>query len=225
MGAMVDLQAADGHGLSAYRADPAGRARGGVVIIQEIFGVNRHIRGVCDDYAREGYVAVAPALFDRRRRGLELGYTSEEIPEGREVAYSIPLEKALLDVDAAITAVRAAAGTAAVVGYCWGGLLAWLSATRLQPDVAVGYYGGRIAQYAAEPRRCPVMLHFGETDHAIPMDDVRRIRELAPDVLVHTYPAGHGFNCPERSSWDPACADTARKRTLAFLDAHAASEG
>lgn len=219
MGTMIELVARDGHRLSAWRADPVGTPKGGLVVVQEIFGLNEHIRAVTDGFAADGWLAIAPALFDRTGRGIELGYDPDGIAKGREIAFGQPQDAALADVAAAIDEARRLTGTAAVVGYCWGGTLAWLAATRLGADAAVGYYGGGIAKAAAETPRAPVMLHFGETDHAIPMSDVDAIRAAQPGIPVHVYPAGHGFNCSARGSFHAPSAELALKRTLAYLDA------
>jgi carboxymethylenebutenolidase len=216
---MIELVAHDGHRLSAWRADPAGTPKGGVVVVQEIFGVNNHIRAVTEGFAAAGWLAIAPALFDRSAKGIELGYDQDGIAKGREIAFGQPQDAALADVAAAIGEVRRLAGSAAVVGYCWGGTLAWLSATRLGADAAVGYYGGGIAKTAGEAPKAPVMLHFGETDHAIPMTDVEAIKVAQLAIPVHVYPAGHGFNCSESGSFHAPSAELAQKRTLAFLDA------
>jgi len=218
-GTTIALTARDGHTLSAWRADPAGTPKGGVVVVQEIFGLNPHIRAVADGFADAGWLAIAPALFDRTGPGIELGYDPDGIAKGREIAFGQPQENALADVEAAIAETRRLTGTVAVVGYCWGGTLAWLSATRLSVDAAVGYYGGGIAKTATETPKAPVMLHFGETDHAIPMSDVAIVRTAQPAVTVHVYPAGHGFNCSERASFHAPSADLALRRTLAFLEA------
>jgi carboxymethylenebutenolidase len=221
MGSTIELVARDGHRLSAYQALPAGGGtpKGGVVVIQEIFGVNGHIRRVADGFAAQGYAAVAPALFDRLRPGIELGYDPGSVAEGRELRSQLGWDGPLADVQAAIEAA-AAYGKVGVVGYCWGGSLAFLSATRLTGlACAVGYYGGQIAPYAGERTRVPVILHFGEKDQAIPMSDVDRIRAAHPDMSIFTYPADHGFNCDERGSYDAASAALALERTLLFLDA------
>jgi carboxymethylenebutenolidase len=221
MGSTIELAARDGHRFSAYRALPEGGAkpRGGIVVIQEIFGVNNHVRRVADGFAAQGYAAIAPALFDRIRPGIELGYDAGGIAEGREVRAEVGWDGPLADVQAAIDAA-AAYGRVGVVGYCWGGSLAFLAATRLKGlACAVGYYGGQIAQYADEQTHVPVILHFGEKDHAIPMSDVDRIRKAHPDMSIFTYPADHGFNCDERGSYDAASAALALERTLLFFDA------
>ena len=221
MGAVENLQAADGFTLAAYRAKPAGTVkRGAVVVIQEIFGVNAHIRNVTDGFAAEGYEAIAPALFDRAQRNVELGYDDKGADIGVELRGRIPVDQTLADVAAAVKAVSSA-GPVAVIGYCWGGSIAFLSATRLSGVAcAVGYYGGRIAAHADEKSKVPVLLHFGEKDHGIPMSDVAKIREKRPDVEIQVYPADHGFNCDVRGSYDPASAKLALQRSLAFLDQH-----
>jgi carboxymethylenebutenolidase len=217
MGETIQLTAEDGHTLGAYRADPSGAPKGAVVVMQEIFGVNQHIRAVCDGYAKEGFVAIAPAVFDRVEKNVELGYDEDGFGKGRSIVGDLGWDGPLKDVDAARKAV-ASAGTVVGVGYCWGGTLAWLSATRLAIP-SVGYYGGRTAAMKEETPKAPVMLHFGEHDHAIPMSDVEAIGKLHPYVPIHVYDAGHGFNCDERDSWDEPSAKLALKRTLAFYDA------
>lgn len=211
------IQAADGHTLGLYAALPEGTPRGGLVVVQEIFGVNQHIRAVADDFAAQGYLAVAPALFDRVEPGVELDYSPESIARGAALAQKVGAG-ALHDVAAALNHVETMTGRAgAIVGYCFGGTLAWLAATRLSPVGAVCYYGGRIATYADETPHCPVLMHFGERDAHIPLSDVEKIKAAHPEVTVHTYPAGHGFNCTERADHDPASASLARERTLKFL--------
>jgi len=220
MGTMIELSAGDGFRLAAYRADPAGSPRGGLVVVQEIFGVNSHIRDVCDGYAADGYRAIAPALFDRIEKGVELGYTAADIARGREYKAKATADAALLDVDAARGAV-AAAGKVGIVGYCWGGFITWLAACRLKGFAgASSYYGGGILDAVGEQPRCPVIAHFGERDHVIPVAGVRAFAEAHPDVAVHIYAADHGFNCDQRGSYDPAAATLARQRTLDFLRQH-----
>ena len=217
MGKTITLKASDGHELSAYRADPAGTARGGLVVIQEIFGVNSHIRAVADGFAAEGYAAVAPALFDRVERGVELGYEEDGRTRGRGIRADIQWDDAVKDVAAAVAALSGVA--VGVVGYCWGGSLAWLAATRIAGVAAsVGYYGGQIKDFRDEAPHCPVMLHFGTEDASIPMDAVAAVQAAQPDIPVHIYEgAGHGFNCDQRGSYHAVAAATARERTLAFL--------
>lgn len=217
MGKMIELAAKDGHKLGAYVAGPAGKPRGAVVVLQEIFGVNRHIRAVADRFAGEGYHAVAPALFDRLQEGIELGYGPDDIAEGRDLRAKIGLEDTLLDVQAAIDEARRH-GEVAVVGYCWGGSLAYLAATRLEGlACAVGYYGGMIAEHRNEMVRVPTILHFGDSDASIPMSDVEKIRAAHPDMSIFVYSAGHGFSCDERASFEPKSHQLALERTLKFI--------
>jgi carboxymethylenebutenolidase len=220
LGRTIQATAADGHSFSTYRADPEGEPRGAVVIVQEIFGVNRHIRAVCDEYAAQGYVAVAPALFDRVERGVELAYQADDIAAGRAIREKVSLDQALADVEAAAKDV-AAADRIGVVGYCWGGTVAWVAATRSRTfAAAVSYYGGGVPDLADEQPNCPVLLHFGEQDQAIPLEGVDRLRAAHPELPVYIYPAGHGFNCDQRASYDAESARLARERTLAFLREH-----
>ena len=217
MGTMIQLTAADGFGLSAYRADPSGTQRGGLVVAQEIFGVNSHIRNVCDGFAAEGYRVIAPALFDRYERGVDIGYTPGDIARGRDLKAKATTDAALLDVAAARDAL-AGSGKIGIVGYCWGGFVAWMSACRLASFAcAVPYYGGGILDAAGEKPRCPVLAHFGERDGMIPVDGVRKFAAAHPEMQVHIYAADHGFNCDQRGSYDAAAAMLARERTLQFL--------
>jgi len=217
MGETIALTAEDGHSLGAYRADPAREARGGIVVCQEIFGVNEHIRGVVDRFAEEGYSVIAPALFDRVERDLELGYDEAGVTQGRALKDQVPLEGSLQDIKAAADALP---GAVAIVGYCWGGTLAWLAATRLSGIAcAVCYYGGGIHGFREEHPRCPVMMHFGEEDAAIPMEHVEDIQEVQFESPIFTYPkAGHGFNCETRASYHPDSAATAYQRTIGLIN-------
>jgi carboxymethylenebutenolidase len=220
LGKTVQGTAAHGHAFSIYRADPAGTPRGALVIVQEIFGVNSHIRAVCDHFAADGYLAVAPALFDRVERGVELGYQADDIAAGRALREKVSLEEALADVEAAAEKV-AGVGKTGVVGYCWGGTVAWVAATRSRTfAAAVSYYGGGVPDLADEQPNCPVQLHFGEQDQAIPLAGVDRLKAAHPELPVYLYPAGHGFNCDQRASHHAESARQARERTLAFLRAH-----
>ena len=220
MGSIIDLTAADGHRFGAYVAQPVGKARGALVVAQEIFGVNSHIRSVADGYAADGFLAIAPALFDRAERGVELGYTPADIQRGQALKAASPSDKALLDIAAALAHVQAA-GRVGMVGYCWGGLLSWLAACELSGLAAsVPYYGGGVPDQAARQARVPVMAHFGERDTHIPMSTVEAFGKAQPGVKLHLYAAGHGFNCDQRGSFDAVSAALARQRTLAFLREH-----
>ena len=220
MGSIIKLTASDGVTIDAYRAEPAGTPRGGIVVLQEIFGINAHIRSVADRYAAQGYLAVAPALFDRVTPGLELGYDQDGMTTGMATLKQASPENTMKDVAAAVAEV-AKAGKVGIVGFCWGGTLAYAAAARLDGiAAAVGYYGGGIASMLDAKPKVPVMLHFGEKDDHIPMSSVEAIRAALPDVPVFTYPAGHGFNCDARGSYDKASADLALSRTLPFLKDH-----
>lgn len=221
MGQNVTLQAEDGHKLGGYRANPAGQPRGGVVIIQEIFGVNPHIRSVCDGYAADGYAALAPALFDRVEPNIQLGYEQEDIVRGREIRGKIGWDTMIMDVRAAVQALQQDKLKLGIIGYCMGGSVAWLAAARIDGlSAAVGYYGGAIADFANERPRPPALLHFGETDASIPKEHWEKIKAAQPKVPMHTYPAGHGFNCDQRASYHEPSARLARQRTLDFLRQH-----
>jgi carboxymethylenebutenolidase len=223
MGRQIRLQASDGHELGGYRAEPRGEARGGVVVVQEIFGVNRHVRSLCDRLAGEGLAAIAPALFDRIERDFESGYSDQEVAHARGFIPQVDWDKTLLDVDAALAELGDAAPRS-VVGFCLGGSIAYLAAVRRKElGAAVCFYGGKIVAYADLPPLCPTQMHFGEQDHGIPMSDVEIIREKRPDCEVHVYPAGHGFNCDERASFHAPSAALAWERMLAFLAAHAST--
>jgi carboxymethylenebutenolidase len=221
MSKVVKLQASDGHELDAYVAQPDGKPWGGLVVIQEIFGVNQHIRSVADRFAQEGFYAVAPALFDRVQRNLELTDAGEDMQKGMAAAQKINIDDAVKDVDAALQyAAKETGKPAGVVGYCYGGTLAWLSATRLAPAAAVGYYGGHIARFAGEKPRVPVMLHFGKHDNHIPQADVEKVQTAHPEVEIYWYDAGHAFNNDTRASYNEAAATEAMARTLAFFNRH-----
>ena len=224
MGQMLKLTASDGQTLSAYLAEPAGAPRGGLVVIQEIFGVNSHIRSVADRWAAEGYLVIAPALFDRQQAGVELGYTEADMQQGFGLMQAAGLDKPLLDVDAARAELQrrlGAAGKIGVLGFCWGGLLTWLSSCRLEGfSAGIPYYGGGIPNHAQLKPHCPVLAHFGERDHWIPTDSVKAFAAAQPGVEVHIYAADHGFNCDQRGSFDASAAQTARERSLAFLAKH-----
>lgn len=216
----IKIRAADSHELDAYVARPAGEPIAGLIVIQEIFGVNRHIRSIADSYAKDGFLAVAPALFDRIERNVELAYDGPDAQKGMAILQQLDNAKALEDIDAALQYVRQQTGKkSGVIGYCLGGLLAWLSATRLHPDAAVGYYAGRIGNFASEIPTAPVQLHFGKLDTHIPPEQVDKVRDAHPEVEIHWYEnAGHGFNCDMRASYNPEASAQARTRALAFLN-------
>jgi carboxymethylenebutenolidase len=219
MGTKIRLTSADGHELDAYLAESNGPARGAIVLIQEIFGVNSHIRSVADDYAGQSFHVIAPALFDRVQPNLELSYNPADSAQGMKAARQIGMDAALLDVAASITHARAKWRElkVGVLGFCFGGSLAWLAATRLDPAAAVCYYGGQIAANAAETPRCPVMMHFGAKDAHIGPAEIGKIKTAHPDLPLFLYDAGHGFNCDQRKDYEPESAKLARQRTLEFF--------
>ena len=220
MSQMIKLTASDGVTIDAYKAIPAGKPRGGVVVVQEIFGVNPHIRRVADGFAAEGYVAIAPALFDRIKPAIELSYSKEDVAEATALVGKVDQAAALLDVDAAVRAASEA-GPVGVVGYCWGGTLAFRASAELDGvSAAVGYYGGNIAKMLDHQPKVPLMLHFGELDAHIPQSDVAKIKAALPDTPIYTYKAGHGFNCDARGSYDKPSAAEAMDRTVAFFRKH-----
>jgi carboxymethylenebutenolidase len=224
MSEFITLMARDGHEFSAWLAAPAGKPRGAVVVIQEIFGVNAHIRAVTDSYAAEGYVAIAPAVFDRIRKGIELGYNPDTMKEGFGYVQQLQPEKTLLDIGASIAVVKHG-GRVGVVGFCWGGKMAYVSACELPIACAVAYYGGRIVQELGKTPKCPVLYHFGGKDTHIPPSDVDQIRAVDQRGTFYIYPeADHGFNCDQRASFNADAAQLARQRTLAFLAQHLRGE-
>lgn len=204
--------------ISAYVAKPIGAPRGGIVVVQEIFGVNVHIRSMADSFAEHGYTAIAPAFFDHLETGVELGYGKADIQRGVALAMEVGVDRAVADVASAAQSI-ASAGRIGVVGYCWGGTVAFVAGMRLGLP-AVSYYGSRNVQYLGEPVSTPLMFHFGEQDHSIPAAAVERHRKELLGAEVFTYPAGHGFNCDLREGYAPTSAREARKRTLAFFDKH-----
>jgi carboxymethylenebutenolidase len=224
MGEIVRLHATDGHTLDAYAAQPGVPTTAGLVIVQEIYGVNAHIRSVADGYADDGFVTIAPALFDRLEHDVELSDEGDDKQHAAELVGKFDIDKAIDDVAAAVEWLRGFGRFRGihigVVGYCVGGTLAWLSAARLKIDAAVGYYGGRIAQYVNERPKAPVMLHFGELDQHIPQSDIDAIAKAYREVPIYTYPAGHAFNRVGSKGYDATEAARARERTLAFLREH-----
>jgi carboxymethylenebutenolidase len=220
MGKMIELTAADGHKLAAYRAEPAGKPRGAIVVIQEIFGVNSHSRSVADGYAADGYLVIAPAMYDRVQRGYETGYSPDEIQAGLKIMQGLDWGNTLKDVSAAVEAAKSA-GKVGIVGYCWGGTVAWVAAARVPGlSASVPYYGGGMPNFMDEKPKVPVMCNFGEKDQSPTPDQARQLLAKHPQVKGHFYAAGHGFNCDQRGSYDAAAAKLARQRTLEFFRQH-----
>jgi carboxymethylenebutenolidase len=225
MGSFVQLTSADGFHCPAYVAQPAGQPKGGLVVLQEIFGVNSHIQTVADGYAADGYFVVAPSTFHRAKAGVDLGYTESDMGAGmalKTAVEALPPPGVMADIQAAIR-LAAQGGKVGIVGYCWGGLLTWRSACMLQGlSAAVPYYGGGMTtpDEMARKEQVPTLAHFAEQDRWIPLDGVEAFRQAHPAVTVHLYPAHHGFNCDQRGAWDAPSAALARERTLAFLEQH-----
>ena len=216
MGKTIELAASDGHKLSAYRAEPKGKPRGGLIVVQEIFGVNSHIRSVADGYAADGYLAIAPAFFDRVERGFDIGYSPEDIERGRAFIPKMQWDTVMKDAQAGLDNVKSA-GKVGIVGYCWGGLLVWRAAEKVRGlSAAVAYYGGGMT-VGSEPSRkpaVPTMAHFGDQDAHISVESVRAFEQAHPEVEVHLYAANHGFNCDQRGSYNAGAAATALERSL-----------
>jgi carboxymethylenebutenolidase len=220
MGKMIELTASDGHKLAAYRADPPGKPRGAIVVIQEIFGVNSHIKAVADGFAADGYLAIAPAMFDRVQRNFDVCYTPPDIEQGRALRAKITVDMAMMDAQAAVKEA-AKAGKVGIVGYCWGGFVAWMASAKLSGlSAAVPYYGGGILDNADLEPKVPVMAHFGEKDAMIPVDGVKKLAAKHNKHQIFIYPADHGFNCDHRGSYNAPSARQARERTLEFLRKH-----
>ncbi len=222
MGEHIQITSGDGVEIGAYVSRPSGQAKGGILVIQEIFGVNSHIREVTDGYAQSGYLAIAPKIFDRIDKDIELGYEEADMGQGVELAFQkLNMEQTLSDLQAAIDELKREQDHVGLVGYCFGGLLTWLSACDLQGvDAAVSYYGGGVVNNAEKQANCPVMMHFGELDAHIPMTDVEKIRSAQPNVQLFSYDADHGFNCDHRASFNQLAANQALERSLEFFAEH-----
>lgn len=203
--------------MRAWRADPTSPSRGAVIVVQEIFGVNAHIRQVTERFASAGFVALAPALFDPYQPSVELDYDAEGIQKGREITASLGFDRAVELIGAAASKLQAEGLRTGATGFCWGGTLALLGNTRLGLP-AVSYYGGRSVPFLEEPRRAPMLFHFGERDPIIPPEHVAAHRHAYPGATIHVYPAGHGFNCDQRGDFDRASAELAWQRTTDFLE-------
>jgi carboxymethylenebutenolidase len=215
MGEWISLDTPTGR-IRGWRADPEMPPRGALVVVQEIFGVNSHVRDVCNDFAAYGYVAIAPAFFDHFEHDVELAYNAEGVQKGKALSQRVNFDLALQDIEYAAKDLESS-GKVGVVGYCWGGTAAYLANTRLSLP-AVSYYGARTVPFLAESLRAPMMFHFGERDGSISAADVAEHRQRQPHAETFTYPAGHGFNCDQRHDFDPASASLARERTLGFFE-------
>jgi carboxymethylenebutenolidase len=215
----LQLRAEDGHTLSAYLAKPDGAMRGGIVVVQEIFGITGHIERVADQFATQGYLAIAPALFDRQERGVNLPYDDTGVAHGFALARGASTAGLMADLNAAVDAVSHA-GAVGMVGYCWGGRVVYMAGSRTNIAAGVSYYGGGIVDVLEPVPRCPMQFHFGEKDTHIPLADVQKIRAAFPQGEYHLYAAGHGFNCTDRDSYDATAAFQAFQRTLEFFRKH-----
>ena len=220
MGSFITLTASDGHSFQAWESRPSGTPRGAVIVIQEIFGVNSHIRSVTDAYAADGYLAIAPALFERTHRGYETGYAPDDIQAGIEVMQGLDMGNTLRDVAATVARVQGA-GKVGILGYCWGGTVAWVAAARVAGlACSIPYYGGGIPSFIGEKPQCPVMFQFGEEDTMPSLQQAREIAAAHPGATANFYAAGHGFNCDQRGSYNAQASQLARTRTLEFLARH-----
>jgi carboxymethylenebutenolidase len=215
-GKTTNLRTADGAEIGAYIARPAGKARGGLVVIQEAFGVNDYVRSVVDRYAGEGYTSIAPMIYDRQERNVALGYEGGDLDRARKLRRGLAWDQVMADVRAAIDAV-ASSGKVGIIGYCVGGSVAWLAAQRLPVAAAISYYGRDIVDLLQPKPACPVMLHYAETDHHIPLSDVETVRAAYAEMPIYVYPGEHGFDCDLRASFQPESAALARQRSSEFL--------
>lgn len=220
MGNTLELTASDGHKFGVYRSEPLGKIRGAIVVVQEIFGVNSHIRSVADGFAAEGFLSIAPAFYDRAKRGYETGYSQDDIQAGIEVMNKLDWNNTMKDVQAAVDSLKTSQKVA-IVGYCWGGTVAWVSAARVKGlACAIPYYGGGIPNFIDEKPRCPVMFQFGEQDQNPNLEQAKKIAAAHPTAISNFYPAGHGFNCDQRASFNADASHNARVKALEFLAKH-----
>lgn len=220
MSLKISLAAADGQAVSAWRSDPAQPVRGGIVVLHAVYGLTSHMGDVCDLYASRGYAAIAPALYDRIGKNLVHPYSADGAAAGSESYRSLAREKILVDVEACAAALRPN-GRVAISGFCTGGTWAWIAAAELAFDAQVNFYGSQVPAHLALAPRCPTIMHYGDSDHVVPMDAIERIRAARPEVLIHAYPGGkHAFFNPEQNSYQPEHAKLALERSIAFLDQH-----
>ncbi len=220
-GSMIRMKMSDGAEIGVYRVEPKGKRRGGLVLIQEIFGVTEHIRECCDGFAEEGYEVLAPSLYDREAPGFQASYSPEDIQKAIKIARGEhPFEESIADTQVCIDALKGK-GPVFITGYCYGGSVTWAAACKCDGLAAAsGYYGAKIPEMAAWQPKCPTILHFGRHDHGIPMEQVERVQTRHPDVQVYIYDAGHGFNSDRRSDYNEAAAKLAMQRTLELFRAN-----
>ena len=219
MGHDTKLTSADGFEFDAYYCEATGETRGGVIVVQEIFGVNDHIRDVTERFAAVGYTAIAPALYDRWHLSFNGGYNGDDMAVGRDLKAqaNAELEKVMMDVEAARDKL-AALGKVGITGFCWGGFVAWMAACRLDVQASAAYYGGGIIDFNDEEPKCQTIAHFGAQDQSIPMDDVEAIKGAHPKAEIFIYEADHGFHCDQRQQFDPRAANVASMRTIRLFD-------
>ena len=211
----------DGFMFDAYHARPEGKAKGGIVVVQENFGVNAHIREVCDGFAEDGYEVIAPALYDRVEKKVALGYEQVDREYGRKIRNKLGWDNSVKDINTCIEVLRQSVSKIGIVGYCWGGTMAWIAAARLPVDCAVSYYGSQMFQFLGEEPKCPAMLHFGEEDASVDPKNISQINHFYPGAIIHNYAqADHGFNCDHRANFDEKSAQIARERTMDFFKTH-----
>ena len=221
-GTMIKMTMSDGAEIGVYHVEPVGARRGGLVLIQEIFGVTEHIKELCAKFADEGYEVLGPALYDREAPGLQASYSPEDVQKAIKIARGEhPFDLSIADTQTCIDALKSK-GAVFITGFCYGGTVTWAAACRSgNLAAASGYYGGQIALMNDQNPKCPTMLHFGENDHGIPMSDIEKIKAAHPDVQVFVYPGvGHGFNCNHRPDYDAEAAKLAKQRTLELFQAN-----
>ena len=218
-GKTITLTTAAGAKIGAYTEEPIGKPRGGLVVVQEAFGVNNYVRSVVERYAAEGYTSIAPMIYDRQERGVELGYEGEDLTRARNLRRGLVWDQVMADVKASIDAV-APSGKVGIIGYCVGGSVAWMAAQRLSVAAAISYYGRDIVDWLEPKPACPVMLHYAETDHHIPLSNVETVRAAYPELPIYVYPGEHGFDCDLRARFQPQSAALARQRSSDFLQRH-----
>ena len=219
MGQNISLMSLDGFEFEAYRCEAEGDVRGGVIVVQEIFGVNEHIRDITERFAALGYTAIAPALYDRWNKGFMGGYNADDIAVGRELKTKANADLDTVMMDVKVTRDHLATfGKTGIVGFCWGGFVAWIAACRIEIHASAAYYGGGIIDFNDEEPKCPTIAHFGLQDKSIPMHEVEAIKTAHPQADIFVYEADHGFHCDQRDQFNPRAANIAGMRTVRLFD-------
>jgi carboxymethylenebutenolidase len=223
MGETIRIAMDDGFEMPVYHAEPEGKRRGGLVLVQEIFGVTEHIRELCEGFAEDGYEVIAPSFYDRAAPGFQADYSAGSVAQGRKLSAAAPWAQVQGDLQAAIDALD---GPLFVTGFCWGGAAAWLAACRCEGLAAAScFYGRRIGELVDETPTVPTILHFGKTDPTIPLEKVEAIRDRHPELPIYLYDAGHGFVSDRRADYDADSARLARLRTLALFSRSGGGRG